>query len=99
MLEEAEHKGPVGSVNPRQKVSDEDLVTIFNKVKGKWYRADDLKEALEGLVTVNVKDPKRTPINSSYLRRLRHLTGYKWRQKRGVDASGRILAKVYVRKG
>lgn len=99
MLEEAEHKGPVRSVNPRQKTSDEDLIAIFNKIKGKWYRIEDLQEALDGLITVNIHDPKRTPINSSYLRRMRRLTGYKWRQKRGVDASGRVLVKVYVRKG
>ena len=99
LLEEAEHKGPVRSVNPRQKISDEELVAIFTKIKGKWYRAEDLREALEGLITVSTKDPKRTPINSSYLRRLRRLTGHKWRQKRGVDAKGRILVKVYVKKG
>lgn len=99
MLEEAEHKGPVRSVNPREKISDEDLIAIFTKIKGKWYRADDLREALEGLITVNTKDPKRTPINSSYLRRLRRLTGHRWRQKRGVDAKGRTLVKVYVQKG
>ena len=99
MLEEAEHKGPVRSANPREKISDEDLQTIFNRIKAKWYRIEDLKEALDGLVTVNTRDPKRSPINSSYLRRLRRLTGYKWRQKRGVDANGRTLVKVYVRKG
>ena len=98
MLEEAEHKGPVRSVNPRQKISDEDLVAIFGKIKGKWYRAEDLREALDGLITVNTKDPKRTPINSSYLRRLRGLTGHRWRQKRGTDAKGRVLVKVYVQK-
>ncbi len=99
LLEEAEHRGPVRSVNPRQKVSDEELLAIFSKIKGKWYRIEDIKEALSGLVTVNAVDPKRTPINSSYLRRLRNLTGKKWRQKRGVDANGRVLVKVYVRKG
>ncbi len=98
MIEEAEHKGPVRSVNPRQKISDEDLVAIFSKIKGKWYRADDLREALDGLITVNTKEPKRTPINSSYLRRLRGLTGHRWRQKRGTDAKGRVLVKVYVQK-
>src|SRR3989304_6902556 len=99
LLDEAEHKGPVRSVNPRQKISDEDLVAIFSKIKGKWYRAEDLREALEGLITVNTKDPKRTPINSSYLRRLRQLTGYKWRQKRGIDSKSRGLVKAYVQKG
>jgi len=98
LIEEAEHKGPVRSVNPRQKISDEDLVAFFSKIRGKWYRADDLREALDGLVTVNTKDPKRTPINSSYLRRLRGLTGHRWRQKRGTDAKGRVLVKVYVQK-
>lgn len=99
LLEEAEHKGPVRSVNPRQKVSDEELLAIFSKIKGKWYRIEDLKEALQGLVTVSTGDLKRTPINSSYLRRLRNLTGNKWRQKRGVDANGRVLVKIYIRKG
>src|SRR2546422_6116275 len=86
MIEEAEHHGPVRSVNPRQKISDEDLVTIFSKIKGRWYRADDLRDALDGLIIVNTKDPKRTPVNSSFLRRLRGLTGHRWRQKRGVDS-------------
>lgn len=99
LLKEAEHRGPVKSTNPRQKVSDEELVAIFNQVKGKWLRVNDLREALAGLITVNTRNPKRTPINSAYLRRLRNLTGHKWRQKRGADAEGRVLVKIYVRKG
>ena len=99
MLKEAEHRGPVKSTNPRQRVSDEELVAIFSQAKGKWLRIDDFREALAGLITVNTSNPKRTPINSAYLRRLRNLTGHKWRQKRGVDSEGRVLVKVYVRKG
>lgn len=99
LVKESEHRGAVKSTNPRQKVSDEELIAIFNQMKGKWHRVEDLREALAGLITINSRDPKRTPINSAYLRRLRHLTGNRWRQKRGVDAEGRILVKVYVRKG
>lgn len=99
MLHEMEHKGAVKSLNPRQKISDEELVAIFKQIRDKWYYVEDLKGALHGLMTVNTDNPKRTPINSSYLRRLRRLTGYKWRQKRAIDDIGRTLVKVYVRKG
>lgn len=99
MLQGMEHKGHVKSLNPRQKVSDEELIAIFKEIKGRWFYVEDLKEALEGLIPVNTKNQKRTPINSSYLRRLRGLTGKKWRQKRATDDGGRILVKVYVRRG
>ena len=98
MLQEMEHQGPVKSLNPREKVSDEELVAIFKQVRGKWIYVEDLKEALTGLIPVNTGNPKRTPINSSYLRRLRRLSGQRWRQKRAVDDSGRVLVKVYVRR-
>ncbi|MEE9237907.1 MAG: hypothetical protein V3U52_09000 [Thermoplasmata archaeon] len=94
-----EHKGRVKALNPRQKVTDEELEAILRQIKGKWFYVEDLKEALEGLVPVTTDNPKRTPINSSYLRRMKALTGQKWRQKRAVDDGGRILVKVYVRKG
>ena len=99
MLQEMEHKGIVKSLNPRQKVSDEELIAIFQQIKGKWYYVDDLKNAMDGLMTINTDNPKRTPVSSSYLRRLRNLTGKKWRQKRAVDDSGRTLVKVYIRRG
>lgn len=98
-LQEMEHKGTVKSLNPRQKVSDEELIALFQQIKGKWYYVQDLKDVMEGLMTINTDNPKRTPISSSYLRRLRNLTGKKWRQKRAVDDSGRTLVKVYVRRG
>lgn len=99
MLQEMEHKGTVKSLNPRQKISDEELIAIFKQIKGKWYYVQDLKDVMEGLMTINTNNPKRTPISSSYLRRLRNLTGKKWRQKRAVDDVGRTLVKVYIRRG
>ncbi len=99
MLQEMEHKGAVKSLNPRQKISDEELMAIFQQIKGKWYYVQDLKEAMKDLMTINTNNPKRTPISSSYLRRLRNLTGKKWRQKRAVDDAGRTLVKVYIRRG
>lgn len=99
MLQEMEHKGTVKSLNPRQKVSDEELIAIFQQIKGKWYYVQDLREAMDGLMTINTNNPKRTPVNSSYLRRMRNLTGKKWRQKRAVDDIGRTLVKVYIRRG
>ncbi len=99
MLKGKDHKGVVRSLNPRQKISDEELIALFGEIKGKWFYVDDLKKVFDGLIKINTGDPKRTPINSSYFRRLRRLTGRKWRQKRGIDDSGRTLLKVYVRKG
>ncbi|MEE9600150.1 MAG: hypothetical protein V3W22_00415 [Thermoplasmata archaeon] len=99
MLKGKDHKGVVRSLNPRQKISDEELLALFGEIKGKWFYIDDLKDVFDGLIKINTDDPKRTPINSSYFRRLRRLTGRKWRQKRGVDEGGRTLVKIYIRKG
>lgn len=99
MLQEMEHKGTVKSLNPRQKVSDEELIAIFQQIKGRWFYVVDLEKAMDGLMTINTGNPKRTPINSSYLRRMRNLTGKKWRQKRAVDDKGVTLVKVYVKRG
>ncbi len=99
MLKGKDHKGIVRSLNPRQKISDEELIALFGEIKGKWFYVDDLKEVFEGLIKINTEDPKRTPIKSSYFRRLQRLTGRKWRQKRGVDDDGGTLVKIYIRKG
>jgi len=96
LLREATYDGPVQARNPRQKVSDEELVTLFGTIKGKWVRVDDLNEAFQNLVSVNVSNPKRPPVNYGILRRLKVLTGQKWRQKTATDPKGTKLAKFYV---
>ena len=63
LLREATYDGPVQARNPRQKVSDEELVALFGTIKGKWVRVDDLNEAFQNLVSVNVSNPKRPPVN------------------------------------
>jgi hypothetical protein len=43
-----------------------------------------------------VSNPKRPPVNYGILRRLKVLTGQKWRQKTATDPKGTKLAKFYV---
>jgi hypothetical protein len=79
-------------------ISNEELKQFFDTVKDEWYLVEDLKELLKGKITVNVDNPKRTPINSRYLTRMHDIvkkeTGKEenWRQHTAI-----LRAKRYVK--
>jgi hypothetical protein len=89
------YEGTVVPSRRLQKITDEDLQEIFNRIKGHWYLAEDLQGLIGEVVPVNVTNMKRTPISSGYLKRLTRLTGERWRQKTGSTPDGKRLIKVY----
>lgn len=96
ILSDRAYSGKVTPINPKQKINDEDLIALFSAIQNKWYNVEVLQEILDGHVTVNTDNPKRTPIGSNYLRRLTKLTGKKWRQKRALDVEGKFIVKIYT---
>ena len=94
----ASHKyeGAIVPSRKLQKVTDEDLLELFNRLKGNWYLVDDLQKIIGGVIPVNTQNPKRSPIGSGYLKRLTKLTGEKWRQKTGATPDGKRLVKVFT---
>jgi hypothetical protein len=95
-LDKSAYDGDVHSRNKRQKVSDEQLQTIFRQVNGKWFKVTDLQRILGSVITVHdpIKDEKAA-VGSNYLARLKLLTGKPWRQKSGVDEKGNTVVKIY----
>ena len=86
----------VKPINPRQTLTDEELVKLFKSMEGNYYEATVLKEILDGKVKVNSKDPKTSVISSTYLSRMCRLTGNRWRQKRALGKSNEMLVKFYT---
>jgi len=91
-----EYAGKVLPARRQQKVTDEDLMVIFNKLRDKWILAEDLKTAIGETIPVNVDNPKRSIISSGYLDRMSRITGDNWRQKTGFTPDGRRLVKVFT---
>ncbi len=98
-LSEHAYKGPVAPVRKKQRVTDEDLIDIFEALKGKWFEVAVLSKTLGGLIPVNDSNPKRSAFSSGYLKRLSRLTGKRWRQKSGIGDGGKRLVKVYFEPG
>jgi len=72
------------NVEPSRKqprISDDELKKMFYASEDKWYTLEDLNEIIGEVITVTVDNPKRTPINSRYLKRMYELTGDIWRQQ------------------
>ncbi len=86
-------------VRKRQRITDEDLLAIFETLKGKWFEVDVLAESIGAFVPVNKANPKRSAFSSGYLKRLSRMTGHRWRQKSGLGEGGKRLVKVYVEPG
>ena len=86
----------VKPINPRQTLTDEELVKLFRSMEGNYYEATVLKEILDGKVKVNSTDPKTSVISSTYLSRMCKLTGNRWRQKRALGKSNEMLVKFYT---
>ncbi len=95
-LQEHVYKGHVAPVRKRQRVTDEDLMDIFETLKGKWFEVEVLSKTMGDLVPVNDSNPKRSAFSSGYLKRLSRLTGKRWRQKSGIGDEGKRLVKIYV---
>jgi hypothetical protein len=74
------------------KISNDELIKMFNLAENNWYTLDDLKEMIGKKITVTVDNPKRTPINSRYFNRMYKLTGEKWTQETAM-----LNGKRYVR--
>ena len=85
----------VRPIDPRQTMTDEEIVKIFDSMEGNYYEVNKLKNMLEGKVKVNADNIKVSVISSTYLFRMSKLTGMKWRQKRALGDSGEILVKFY----
>ncbi len=90
------YEGAVIPSRKLQKISDEDLLATFNRLKGHWYLVEDLRKLIGEIIPVNVTNAKRTPIGSGYLTRLMKITGERWRQKTGSTPDGKRVVKVYV---
>ncbi len=86
----------VKPINPRQTLTDEELVKLFTSMEGNYYEATVLKEILDGKVKVNSTEPKTSVISSTYLTRMCRLTGNRWRQKRALGKSNEMLVKFYT---
>ena len=86
----------VKPINPRQTLTDEELVKLFTSMEGNYYEATVLKKILDGKVKINSKDPKTSVISSTYLSRMCRLTGNRWRQKRALGKNEEALVKIYT---
>ena len=85
-----------------QKITDGDLLSYFGRLDGDYVKVSVLKdifgptpERLDGLIKVNETDTSTTVISSSYLRRLKRITGKKWGQERAVGENGEMLVRFY----
>ena len=82
------------TVEPSRKqpnVSNDELKKMFYAAEDKWYTLEDLNEIIGGVIAVNVDNPKRTPINSRYLKRMSDLTGDIWRQQTAILNGTRLV--------
>ena len=95
-LKQNAFKGDIKPLNPRQKVMDEDLLKLFSAIEGSYYETEVLKEHLEGIIKVNDKDPSKSVVSSTYLRRLSRFSGKRWRQKKAKAVDGKLLVKFYI---
>jgi hypothetical protein len=99
-IEQAKYEGNTKPLNPRQKLTDEQLIDIFQSVEGAWLEVKKFKAAMiengKELIKVNDKNMKRSAINSSALQRMSKLTGKYWRQKRSIGENGEMLVKFYI---
>jgi len=85
-----------------QKITDGDLEYYFDELDGDYVKVSVLKDIFgpsperpDGLIKVNVTDTSTTVISSSYLRRLKRITGRKWGQERAVGENGEMLVRFY----
>ena len=86
----------VKPINPRQTLTDEELIKLFNSMEGSYFEVNELKNILEGKVKVNSDQIKTSVISSTYLFRMCKLTGKRWRQKRALGENGEMLIKFYT---
>ena len=77
-------------------------MSYFERLDGDYVKVSVLKdifgptpERLDGLIKVNETDTSTTVISSSYLRRLKRITGKKWGQERAVGENGEMLVRFY----
>ena len=85
----------VRPIDPRQTMTDEEIVKVFNSMEGNYYEVNQLKQILEGKVKVNADNIKISVISSTYLLRMSKLTGMRWRQKRAIGDNDEMLVKFY----
>ncbi len=85
-----------------QKITDGDLEYYFEQLDGDYVKVSVLKDIFgpsperpDGLIKVNVTDTSTTVISSSYLRRLKRITGKKWGQERAVGENDEMLVRFY----
>lgn len=95
-LKDQAYEGPVTPVRRKQKVTDEDLLAVFETLKGKWFDVGVLEQSIGSIIPVNASNPKRSAFSSGYLKRLSRMTGMRWRQKSGLGEGGKRLVKVYT---
>ena len=86
----------VKPINPRQTLTDEELIKLFTSMEGNYFEVNELKKILDGKVKVNAEDIKTSVISSTYLFRMCKLTGKRWRQKRALGENGEMLIKFYT---
>ena len=97
-LKRLPYTGEVRPVRRKQRITDEDLLEIFETIIGKWFDVEVLARSVGNLVPVNDSNPKRSAFSSSYLKRLSKITGQRWRQKSGLGDGGKRLVKIYTDK-
>jgi hypothetical protein len=89
------------TVEPSRKkpnISDDDIKKMFYAAEDKWYTLEDLNEIIGEVITVTVNNPKRTPINSRYLKRMSNLTDEIWRQQTAISDGKRLVRFTRVGK-
>tara|TARA_B100001250_G_C19587354_1_gene694789 strand:- start:419 stop:778 length:360 start_codon:yes stop_codon:yes gene_type:complete len=86
----------VKPINPRQTLTDEELIKVFLSMEGNYYEVNTLKEILVGKVKINTENPNTSIVSSTYLARLSKLTGNRWRQKRALGKKNEMLIKFYT---
>jgi len=101
LYEEAEYtEGKPRPIRKNQRITNGELEEYFNTIEGKYLKVSILKKMFgpspdnpEGLIKVNDTNTSTTVISSSYLRRLRKITGKLWRQERALGDKNEILVR------
>ena len=92
----AEYRGKPSPIHHKQTVTNRELIDIFEQLVGGTFVVDELKVALEGKIRVNTDNPRSSVISSSYLKRLKKITGATWHQRRELGEEGKKLVKFYT---
>jgi len=101
LWEEAEYiEGKPRPIRKNQKITNGELEDYFESIEGKYLKVSVLKKMFgptpdnpAGLIRVNDVDTSTTVISSSYLRRLKRITGRLWRQERALGEKDEMLVR------